>query len=221
MEVPLVALASRMTRLAVGRRRSHPLISFYRLALGSIGRAERFCGVQPGLYDGQDARETHVGSQIGRRGEVDVCPTTEPDARALVRAIREWIRNDLWRLDCDGLKESHDVFVLVCCGGQLLGGGQLCLTCIFRLPVLCIHDAFDVFVVVSVFPAGDFPFLCPLRDGLSENLQNLARVRLPVEYCSLRREWREEERVAPFGFLYIQTFSIFFFIYIYKRARYL
>ena len=84
-----------------------PLGFLFRLALGGDDRADRFRGVQPGCHVGQDACETHVvlWSRLGRRGEVEVCPTTEPDAPALVRAKREWIRDDLWRLDFNDLEE--------------------------------------------------------------------------------------------------------------------
>ena len=56
----------------------------FHLALGCDDGAGRFCGVQPGRYISQDARETYVvlWSQIGWPGDVDVCPTMELDARA-------------------------------------------------------------------------------------------------------------------------------------------
>ena len=67
-----------------------PLGIILRLALGGDDGAKRFHGVQPGRHVGQDARETHVvlWSRLGRCGEVDVCPTTEPDARACPRKRR-------------------------------------------------------------------------------------------------------------------------------------
>ena len=70
----------------------------FRLALDSDNGAEHFRGVQPGRHVGQYARETHVvlWGWIGPHGEVDVCPTTETDAHALVRAKREWRRSDSW-----------------------------------------------------------------------------------------------------------------------------
>ena len=73
-----------------------PLGLLFRLALGGDDRADLFRGVQPVRHVGQDARETHVvlWSRLGRRGEVDVCPTKEPDARTLVRAKGEWIRDE-------------------------------------------------------------------------------------------------------------------------------
>ena len=62
----------------------------FRLALGKDDGAERFCGVQPGRHVGHDAHETHVvlWNLIGRRGEVDICPMTEPDAHACPREGR-------------------------------------------------------------------------------------------------------------------------------------
>ena len=71
-----------------------PLSLLFRLALGGDNGSERFCGVQPDC------------SRLGWRGEVGVCPTTELGTRAIVRANREWSRNDSWRLDCDGLEEG-------------------------------------------------------------------------------------------------------------------
>ena len=47
-----------------------------------------------------------------------------------------------------------------------------------------------------VFLAGGFPFLRLLRDGASKNIQDLARVRLPMEDCGLCEEWREEDGFA-------------------------
>ena len=107
-----------------------PLGLFSRLVLGGDDGAERFQGVQPDCHVGEDARETHVVLWIwlGRRGEVDVCTTLEPDARALVCAKGEWIRNDSWKFDCNGLEEGLDVVVIICNGGQRLDGGLLCLT---------------------------------------------------------------------------------------------
>ena len=103
-------------------------------------------------------------SQLGRREEVDVCLTTEPDARTLVRAKGEWIPNDLWIHDYDYHEEDQDVVTIVCDGGQRLGGVLLCLTCFRCLIVLCLHTDFAVFVVVIVFPSGGFPFFRQLRD---------------------------------------------------------
>ena len=175
-----------------------PLGLILRLALGSDDGVERFYGVKPGRYLDQDACETHVvlWIRLGRRGEVDVCPMTEPDTRTLVCAKGDWSRNDLWRLDCNILEEGQDVVEIVCDGGQRLGSGQICLTFIFRLFLLCLHAAFAVFVLFVVFPTVGFYFLCPLRDGARENIQELARVRLLVEDCGFRKEWREEDGVA-------------------------
>ena len=140
-----------------------PLGLLFHLVPGGDDGAERFCGVKPGRFVGQDARETHVvlWSQLGRRGEVDVCPTMEPEARALVRTKGERIRNDSWRLDCDGLEKGQEVVAIVCNGDQSLGSGLLFLTCLRHLLVLCLHTAFAVFVVVIVFPAGGFPLPSP------------------------------------------------------------
>ena len=67
MEVPVVALATRMTRWAVGGRRSHTFVPFLCLTLGNNNVTERFCSVQPGCHVGQDARDTGMvlWGQIG------------------------------------------------------------------------------------------------------------------------------------------------------------
>ena len=77
----------------------------FRLALGGDDGAERFRGVQPGCHVDHDACDTHVvlSIRLGRRGEVDVYPMTEPDAQALIRAKGKWSRDDSWRIDCSGL----------------------------------------------------------------------------------------------------------------------
>ena len=64
-----------------------PLCLFFRLTLGGDDGAERFRGVQLGRHVSQDARETYVvlWVQIGRSGDVGVCRTLEPDARACPR----------------------------------------------------------------------------------------------------------------------------------------
>ena len=108
--------------------------------------------------------------------------------RALVCAKGEWSRNDLWIFYCNGLEEVQDVVAIFCDGGQRLGGGLLCLTFLCCLLVLYLHVAFAVFVVVVVFLPGGFPFLRPLCDGVSKNLQDLSRVQLPVDDYRLREE---------------------------------
>ena len=58
---------------------------------------------------------------------------------------------------------------------------------------------FVLFIVVAavvVVSAGVFPLLRSLRDGASENLQEISRVRLPVEDCGLRKERWEEGGVV-------------------------
>ena len=83
--------------------------------MGSDDRAERFCGVQPSQYVGQDTREIHVilWSWLWQREEVDVCPMTEPNVCALVCAKGEWIRDDSRILDCDSLEEGQGVITIV------------------------------------------------------------------------------------------------------------
>ena len=156
--------------------------------MGGDDGAERLRGVKPGRHVGQDARETHVvlWIRLGRRGEVDVCPTTEPDAHTLVRTQGEWSQNELWRLDCNGLEEGLDVVEIVCDGGQRLGGGLLRLTWFRRLLVLCLYGDYAILVIVVVCPAGVSLLLLPLRDGSIKNIQELTHVRLPVEDHGLR-----------------------------------
>ena len=120
----------------------------------------------------------------------------ESDVHALVCANGEWIRDESWRLDCNGLEESQDFFAIVCNGGHHIGGGLLRLTWFRQLLILCLHCDEAVFVVVLVCLAGVLPFLFPLRDGVSKNLQKLACVRLPVKDRGLCEKWREEDDVA-------------------------
>ena len=108
---------------------------------------------------------------------------------ALVCAKIEWCHGDSWGLGCDGLEEGQEAVAIVYGGVQRLGSGLICLSFIRRIFVLCLHAAFT-FVIVVVFP-----FLRPLRDGAIENIQELSCVQLPVAYCSLREEWREEDGV--------------------------
>ena len=58
-EVPVVALAARITRWAVGGRRYHPFVSFS-ASLGSKNGTERFGCMKPGRHVVRDACETQV-----------------------------------------------------------------------------------------------------------------------------------------------------------------
>ena len=160
--------------------------------------AERFCSVQPGRHVVQDAHETQLvlWGQLGRGGEVDVCPTLEPDVCAHVRAKGKWSCNKSWIFDGNGLEEGQDVVTIVCDGGQRLGDGLIFLTWFCQLHVVCIDGYYAIVVVVLVCLNGGFLFLCPLRDGAGKNLQEIARVRLPVEDCSLREDWQGGNDIA-------------------------
>ena len=96
----------------------------------------------------------------------------------------------MWGLDCNGLEEGQDVVAIICNGGQRLGRGLILHSWFCRLLVLYLYGDFAVFIVVVVFPAGVFPFLHLLRDGASKNIQELACVRLAVDYFGLREKWR-------------------------------
>ena len=73
------------------------------------------------------------------------------------------------------MEEGQDVVAIICDGGQHLGGGLLRLTWFRPLLALCLDGDNDVFVVLVICFPGVFPFLCPLSDGVSKNLQELAR----------------------------------------------
>ena len=60
MEFPVIALAARMTRWAVGGRQSLTLCLFFRLAMGGDDGTERFGGMQPGRHVSKDPHETQV-----------------------------------------------------------------------------------------------------------------------------------------------------------------
>ena len=119
----------------------------------------------------------------------------EPDACALVCDKGEWICDDSWRFDGNSLKEVQDVVAIVYDGGQRLDGGQICLTW-FRNCVLGLNGDDAIFFIGLVCLTCGVLFLCPLRDGAGENLEELARIRLAVEDCGLRQKWREEDCVA-------------------------
>ena len=121
---------------------------------------------------------------------------TEKDAHALVCTKGDWSRDDYWRLYCNFLEEGKDVVAIVFDDGQCLSGDLLCLTWFRRLLVLFFDGDNAVFIVVVVCLAGVFSFLRTLRDGARKNLQELARVRLPMENCCLCEKWREEDSVA-------------------------
>ena len=104
--------------------------------------------------------------RLGRRGEVGILPSTEPDARTLFRAKKEWYYGDSWLFDRDSLEEGQDFVTIVCNGGQHLVGGLLsfnCLCCLF------------VLFIVVVISDGVFHLLRYLRYTASENLKELSR----------------------------------------------
>ena len=62
---------------------------------------------------------------------------------------------------------------------------------------LCGFNRDDAIVVIGLVGLTQgFRVQRPLRNGGGENLEELARVRLAVEYCGLRQKWREEDGVA-------------------------
>ena len=197
MEVPVVALAARMKLWAVGGRQSHPFVSFSApLWEATTGRStSAVCNWVTMLVITTMRPMWSCGSGlcgVGRLASVQRWNQT----RALVRAMREWIRDDSWIFDGNGLGEGQDVVTIVCNGGQRLGSGLIHLNWLFRLHVLGLDGDDAIFVIVFVCLAGGFLFLCPLRDGAGENLQDLARVQLPVEDRGLREKWREEDGFA-------------------------
>ena len=61
-----------------------------------------------------------------------------------------------------------------------------------------------IFIVVVLVSAGVSPLIRSLRDGTRKNIQEFSHVRLPVEDCGLREEWRGEDGVPrrPFPFIF-------------------
>ena len=179
-----------------------PLCLFLRFALGGDDGEDRFRGVQPGRHVSQDALETQVvlWGRLGRLGKVDVYPTLEQDALALVRAKGEWGHDDSRGFDGNGLEEGQDIVAIVCDGvqrlnGGRLGGGLLCLKWI-RFCFIGVNGDDAIVVIGLVCLACGILFLCPLCDGAGKNLEELARVQLAVEDCGLRQKWWEEDGVA-------------------------
>ena len=171
-------------------------MSLFRLALGGDDGVERFCGMQLGRHVSQDAHEIQVvlWGRLGRLGKVDVCPALEPDTCALVRAKGEWGCDDSRGFNGNGLEEGQDVVASVCNGGKRrdggrLGSGLIRLTWLL-LRFLGVIGYNDIFIVGSVCLTCGILILFPLRDGAGENLEELARVQLAVEYRSLRQKWR-------------------------------
>ena len=170
-----------------------PLCLFFRLALVCNVEAERLCGMQPGRHIGQDARDTQLVllgclGRLGRLGHVEVCPALEPYMSTLVRAKGEWGRNNLGGFDSNGLEEGQDVVTIVCDGGQRLGGGRiggglLLLTCL-RLCFLGVNGDDAIVDIGLVCLAFGILVLCLLRDGAGDNVEELACVRLAVDYRS-------------------------------------
>ena len=120
MEVPVVALAASMTRLAVGGRRSHPFVSFSAsLWAATTGRsASAVCNRVATLVRTHVrlrwSYEVGVGG-LGRLMSVHCWNQT----LALVRKKGEWGRKDSRRFDGNGLEEGQDVIAIVCDGGVL------------------------------------------------------------------------------------------------------
>ena len=71
----------------------------------------------------EDIRESRVvlWSRCGRLWKVRVCPLLKPDARSLVCAKVEWLRDNSGGFYGDGLKEGQDVVTINCEGGQRIG----------------------------------------------------------------------------------------------------
>ena len=198
IEVPVVALAARMTWWAVGGRRSNPFVSFSALCwAATLGRSTSAVCNRVIMSVRTPVRPMwSCGTGLSGLGGVDVCPTLEPDAQALFRAKGESSRNYSWIFDGNGLEEGQDVVAIVCGGGQRLGGGLLRLTWLCRLRVLGL-DGDDAIVAIGlVCLACGILFLLPNCDVAGENIQELYRVGLPVEDCSLCQKLRYENSVA-------------------------
>ena len=189
MEVPVVALAARTKRWAVGGRRSHPLVSFSasRWAVTTGRSASTMCNRVTTSVRKLVRHMWSCGAGLGGVGRLrSVQQHNQTCAR--VHAKGEWSRNNSWRLDCNSLEAEQDVVPIVYNGGQCFTVACFALPGFCRLLVICLDGDDTIFVVVIICLFGVFPFLCPLCDGASENIQELDDVRLPVENCGLRKK---------------------------------
>ena len=130
--------------------------------------------------------------QRRRLGKVGVCPALELDACGLVRAKEEWGHKYLRRFYGNSLKEGQAVVAIVCDGVQRLddgrlGGALLCLTW-FCFGFLGFNSDNAIIIVGLVCLICGIRVQHPLRAGERENLEELARVQLALEDCSLHQK---------------------------------
>ena len=97
MEVPLVALAARMTRWGVGGRRSHPFVSFFALRwAATMGwSASAVCNMVVTSVKNPMAPMWSCGAGLGSVGRL-VSVQQQVQTHALLRTKREWCRGDSW-----------------------------------------------------------------------------------------------------------------------------
>ena len=181
MEVPVVALAARITRWAVGWRRSHPFvsISISRWAETTGRSASDICSWVATSVRTSVRPRWSCGAGVGGFGRFTSVHCWN-QTRACLSAQREngaaRTRGDLTATACRNAKTSSQI---VCDGGQRLGGGRfggglLRLTWLFRLRGFDHHNAIVVAGLVGT--ARGIRVRRPLRDGAGENLQELARI---------------------------------------------
>ena len=104
MKVPVVALAARMMRWAVGRRPSHPFVSFSALHWESTtGRsASDVCSRVATLIRTPVRPRWYCGAGVGGFGRF-MSVHHWNQTRALVRTKGEWCRKNSGRFDGNGL----------------------------------------------------------------------------------------------------------------------
>ena len=129
-----MVLAARMTRWAVGGKRSHPFVtlSISRWAATTGQEASAVCSQVATLVRTSVRPRWSCGAGVGGFGRFTSVHRWN-QTRALFRAKEEWRREKSRGFDCGGLEEGQDVVAIVCNGGQRLGGsrlggGLLCLT---------------------------------------------------------------------------------------------
>ena len=130
MEVPVLALAIRMTRCVIGGRRSHPLVSFFALrGVGTMGRsASAVCNLVATSVRTPVRRMCSCGVGLGGVGRL-MYYQRQNQTRAFVRTEGEWKCEDSWSFDYDGLEEGKDVIFLSAMVANVLA--VACFTLLF------------------------------------------------------------------------------------------
>ena len=178
MEVPVVALATRMTRFAVGGRRSHPFVSFYASLWAAATRhsASMVCNLVATLVRTPVIPMWYCGAVLGGVGRL-MSVQLRKQTRACLSARRKnratMNRRYLTATDWRKAKTSLQLSVMV---------ANVSAVANFALPVFVFFSssAFTPPLLSSSLssssPLAVSPFFRPLHDVASKNIQETARL---------------------------------------------